>query len=178
MNIYEALTADHLKVQGLLNELVSLEDKDFEKRTLLVKKIRDDLIPHSRAEEAVFYNTMRLVDESKVLAMHGYKEHLEAEGLLRLLQTMDKFDLTWKPTAKKLKSALEHHIKEEEGEMFPKAQELFTEDDAIAMAKTFKAMKPEIKEEGLMKTTLDMVANLMPPRFSERFRKYEAVPKQ
>jgi 5-formyltetrahydrofolate cyclo-ligase len=126
----------------------------------------------------VFYNTLRLIDESKPLAMHGYKDHMEAEGLLRLLQTMDKLDLAWKPTARKLKSALDKHIAEEENEIFQKARELFTETDAIAMAKTFKAMKSEIQAEGLMGTTLDMLANLMPPRFSDKFRKYDAVPKQ
>ena len=178
MNIYEVLSDDHKKVKQLLNDLVSLENSSFLRRTELVKKIRDEFIPHARAEEAVFYNTLRLVDESKSIARHGYMEHMEAEGLLRLLQTMDAFNTTWKPTAKKLKSIVDNHIFEEENETFLRAQELITEDDAVAMANTFSAMKPEIKEEGLMKTTLDMFANLMPPKFTERFRKFDAIPRE
>lgn len=172
MNIYKVLSDDHEKVKMLLTELIGLNDRDTERRTELIAEIRDELIPHARAEEAVFYNSLRMIDASKSIAMHGYAEHLEAEGLFRALQAMDKLDTTWKATAKKLKNALEEHIREEESEMFSAARQLFTEEEAVAMAETFEAMKPKIREEGLMKTTLDMVANLMPPRFSEKFKNF------
>jgi hemerythrin superfamily protein len=172
MNIYEALQTDHEKVRGLLNELIAL-DEDNDRRSFLIEQIRDELIPHSRAEEAVLYNSLRMLDSSKGIAMHGYAEHMEAEGLLRGLQAMDKFDTAWKTTAIKLKEALEHHIQDEESRIFSAARQTFTEEEAEAMAQTFEAMKPDIREEGLMKTTLDIVANLMPPRLSHRFRMFD-----
>ncbi len=173
MNIYKVLSDDHEKVRMLLTELVGLNDKDTERRSELIAEIRDELIPHVRAEEAVFYNSLRMIDASKSMAMHGYAEHLEAEGMFRALQAMDKLDTSWKSTAQKLKQSIEHHIREEENEMFNAAKQLFTEEEAVAMAETFEAMKPKIKEQGLMKTTLEMVANLMPPRFSEKFRSFD-----
>ncbi len=166
MLIYDALKKDHRTVQGLLNDLVSLSSDSNEQRHALIAKIRDELVPHSRAEEAVLYNSMRMLDASKALAMHGYKEHLEAETLLRSLQIMDMMDSKWKATALKLQTALNHHIEEEEGEIFSAAQQLFTTGEAEMMGETFEKMKPGIKEESLMGTTFEMVKNMMPPRLA------------
>lgn len=167
MQIYESLKKDHDTVKQLLSQLISLNESETKQRSVLVAQIRDELIPHSRAEEAVFYNSMRLLDETKSLAMHGYREHLEAETLLRTLQLLDATNLSWKETAYKLKESLEHHIEEEEGEMFAAAQGLFTAEEAVVLDEVFKKMKPEIKEEGLMMNTLEMVKNMMPPRLTD-----------
>jgi hemerythrin superfamily protein len=170
MLIYDALKKDHDEVKGLLSQLLSLSEDDDDGREMLVKQIRDALIPHSRAEESVFYNSLRLFDSAKDEAMHGYKEHMEAEGLLRMLQIRDKIDAEWRETARKLKAALEHHIADEEGPIFSKAKGLFTLEEAEMMGQSFENLKPGIKEEGIVKTTWDMVANLMPPRFKGRFQ--------
>jgi hypothetical protein len=177
MTIYEALTADHVKVKGLLSELVALNKDDDKRRHVLLNQIRDELIPHARAEEAVFYNSLRMLDQAKEIAMHGFREHVEAETMLRSLQALDKVDTSWKEIAWKLKEAIEHHIQDEEGRLFTVAKQLFTQSEATAMAETFEAMKPKIKEEGFMQTTLDMVANLMPPRFSQRFKTFDITQK-
>ena len=170
MTIYEALKTDHRKVQGLLEELVTLDEGGESRRSSLIGKIRDELIPHARAEEAVFYNSIRAVDTEKAIIAHGYQEHVMAETLLRTLQVADKIDVGWQATAKKLKSALDHHISEEEGEIFTAAKKLFTTEEAEVIGDTFQKMKPKIKEESLMETTLDMVVNMMPPRISEALR--------
>jgi hemerythrin superfamily protein len=164
MEIYDALKKDHELVKGLINQLVNLKDSESDLRHDLIEMIRDELVPHSRAEEAVFYNSMRMLDSSKAIAMHGYQEHMEAEALLRSLQVQEKIDVKWKETARKLKSVLEDHISEEEGEMFNAARTLFAKEEAVAMADVFEQMKPEIKAEGIGMTTIEMLKNLMPPR--------------
>jgi|GEM_PF-407901 Hemerythrin HHE cation binding domain. len=172
MQIYEALKQDHQKVKALLERLVSLSENQKDEKSALLDQIRDELIPHSRAEEAVFYNSMRLLDETKSLAMHGYKEHLEAEALLRTLQAEDLVGSEWKNTAYKLKDALEHHVEEEEGEMFAAAQALFTDEEAEIICDAFQRMKPEVKEEGFMMNTLEMIKNMLPPRLSDALSDY------
>lgn len=164
MAIYEALKKDHRKVTELLNELVML-DEGGETHSDLIDQIRDELIPHARAEEAVLYNSLRSLDEAKDIVMHSYQEHLEAETLLRTLQAKNKIDLDWKETAKSLRAALAHHIEEEEGRIFNVAKQLFTTEEADMMEEAFEALKPEIKQEGMLQTTLEMVTNLMPKRF-------------
>lgn len=166
MQIYDALKSDHANIKSLMERLVSLSENDHDEKTRILEEVRDELVPHARAEEAVFYNSMRLLDETKSLAMHGYREHIEAETLLRTLQAEDVVNANWKGTAYKLKEALEHHIMEEETEMFTQAMQLFTAEEAEAIGQAFERMKPEVREEGFMKNTLDMIKNMMPPRLT------------
>lgn len=171
MQIYEALEKDHDKVMELLRELISLTEANEERRGELIGEIRDELVPHSRAEESVLYNSLRLVEGEKAVVAHSYQEHLQAEALLRTLQMKDKIDADWKQTAQKLKAALEHHIAEEESEVFEAARRVFTDEEAVQMGEAFERLKPEVREEGFMQTTLDMVANMMPPRLSRALGK-------
>lgn len=175
MHIFEALIKDHEKIKDLLDELLSLEENDHESRADLVKDIRDELIPHARAEESVFYNSLRALDVNVEKVMHGYREHVEAEALLRALQVEDKTKLSWKSTAKKLKEALEHHIREEEGEIFAGARQVLTVKEARTLGNLFEKLKPQIKDEGLMKTSLEMVMNLMPVRLSDRIKNLKSA---
>lgn len=169
MNIYQALKEDHEELLGLLDELCSL-DKDDDYRFTLIEEIRDNLIPHSRAEESVFYNTLRALNADNKKVMHGYQEHLEAETLLRALQVMDKMNLDWIDTALKLRKALSHHIREEETEIFAIAQEVFSDEESEAMAEAFLELKPKIEEQGFLKNSFDMVRNLMPPRLADKMK--------
>ena len=120
MLIYDALRKDHETVKQLLNELTRLDENDdhhFE----LVEQIRDELIPHSRAEA--------------------------------------------------LKAALEDHVQEEESTLFALGKKVFTSEEAEKIGQAFEELKPQIKKEGFLNTTLDMVANLMPPRFQSSILK-------
>lgn len=166
MNIYDALKKDHRTVQGLLEQLIDLDDKD-ESRFDLADQIKNALIPHSRAEEAVFYNSIRALDADSGKVLHGYTEHLEAETLLRTLLIKEKVKMDWKSTAKKLKKALDHHIQEEEHQVFALARKVLSDEDAQKIGAAFERMKPEIEEEGFIQTTLEMVKNLMPPKLNK-----------
>ena len=170
MEIYQALEDDHNQVKKLLDELVSLnEDDDY--RYVLIEEIRNILIPHSRAEESIFYNSLRAVHADRKVVFHGYQEHLEAETFLRTLQIMDKVNLDWKATAKKLRDIVVHHIETEESEIFYEAKASFTKEEAESMCDAFLQLKPKVQQEGFVKNTLDMVMNLMPPRLTDKIRK-------
>lgn len=172
MLIYDALKKDHTEVKGLLERLVGSTDADKTGRDQLIDQIRDALIPHSRAEEAVFYNSLRSLNESKDLVMHSFSEHMEAEGLLRALQAEETLGTDWHQTAKKLQQALLHHISEEEGPVFSAAQRVLSDEEARQLGEAFEKMKPEIKEGGFMKSTFELIYNLMPQRFMEPLKKY------
>lgn len=172
MLIYEVLERDHVKVKGLLAKLVESSKAEESTRSELIDAIRDELIPHARAEEAVLYNSLRSIDGAQDLVRHGYVEHMEAEGLLRLLQTLDAAHVDWQKTAERLKASVEHHIEEEESEIFPAARAVLAEEEARLMADAFNELKPKIEEESFMKNTLDLVANLMPSRFAAPLRSF------
>jgi len=172
MQIYQALKNDHDKLKALLNQLVALNSQDDEKCEVLLEQIRDEFVPHSRAEESVFYNSLRSIETAKDLALHGFEEHMEAEALFRELQFKEITDLDWKKTAQSFKTAVEHHIQEEETKVFNAAKQLFTVQEAEMMAQAFQRLKPEVREGSFVQNTLDLIANLMPPRFAASMRTF------
>lgn len=167
--IYEVLKKDHVTVKGLLTELVSMKE-DSPRRGELVQKIADELIPHARAEEAVFYNSLRSVPVVGGEAWHGYREHMMAETLLRTLQVAETIDAGFLTVANKLKDTLEHHIQEEETELFNLARGVVTEEEATQMAGAFETMKAKVQEKSAVGSTIEMIANMMPKRFSDSFQ--------
>jgi hemerythrin-like domain-containing protein len=171
MEIYEVLKKDHEEVKQLLDELVNLADDD-DYRYVLITEISNALIPHSRAEESVFYNTLRAVNADKKVVFHGFQEHMEAETLLRTLQVMDKLDFGWKGVAQKLRDAIYHHVEEEESDIFEEARRAFTSEEATVMAEAFEELKPKVEEQSIAGTTADMIINMMPPRLADSIRNF------
>lgn len=169
MDIYDILEKDHHDMKELLAELISL-DKEDDYRMILVEQIATELVAHSRAEESVFYNTLRAADADKALILHSFKDHMEAEGLLRMLQVKEKADFDWKKTAMKLQDALEEHIRKEEDEVFTLAREVFNREEAISVGEAFTKLKSEISTHGFLQNSMDVVINMMPPRFVNKIR--------
>jgi hemerythrin superfamily protein len=175
VNIYDELKKDHRNVLALLDRLIADSSATADMRASLVQEIRDELIPHARAEEAILYNALRDVDRGKGEVAHAYVEHVEAETLLRALQVAGAAEINWKGGAQKLRDELAHHIAEEEGKVFAAARRAFSEDEAAQMGEAFRQMKPHVREEGFLGTTLEMVANILPARLRESVRKGDAT---
>ncbi len=171
MTIYETLKKDHDGLKPLLAQLVE-QEHGGKSPTALIEKIRDELIPHSRAEEAVFYNSLRTIDGAGELVTHGYMEHMQAEAMLRTLQAIDLVDVKWVSLAQKFKDGIEHHIEEEEGDIFSAARLVLVNEEAEMMAVAFEELKPQIREGSMIQTTMDLIANLMPNRFAAPLRTF------
>jgi hemerythrin superfamily protein len=163
MDIYTALHKDHEEVRELLDRLVRTTEINQDTSDLLAR-IRDALIPHARAEEEVFYNSIRQIASDRDLVMHGFREHLEAETLLRTLQGMAMIGVEWTAAAEKLRDAVNHHIQDEETKIFPQAKRLFDQQEAEQIGAAFQALKPEVRQEGAVTNMIHMVRNMMPPR--------------
>ena len=124
MLIYEVLKKDHEKLKSLIDELIEAGAKhERRKAKLLVEEIRDELIPHSRAEEAVFYSVLGTFREAQPLVLHhGFQEHIEAEAVLKTLLGKEDLDTEWHLLVKKFQKAIVEHIQEEETEIFKTAK--------------------------------------------------------
>jgi hemerythrin superfamily protein len=171
MEIYETLKQDHEELKQLLSQLVSISEDD-EYRFVLIQAIRVLLVPHSRAEESVFYNTLRAVNSNKSLFRNSFKEHLEAEALLRTLQMVDRLELSWKSSALKLRDILLDHIETEETEIFKVAKKILTSEEAIMINEAFMELKSKVGKQGIVSNTMDMVINMMPPRFVDKIKEF------
>ena len=164
MDIYQSLHKDHKKVSELLNQLVESSQADHENWKSLVDRIRDELIPHARAEEAVFYNAIREMNPENGVIVEGYAEHAMAETDLRALQAMKAIDFNWTNLAKKLRKDVLHHINEEEDRIFSAGRKIFTDEEAVMIGNAFVHLKPTVKEQSFVGTTLDLISNLLPRR--------------
>lgn len=166
MTIYEKLKNDHDHLKVALQKLANAEDAESRQR--LIEQVRELLVPHSRAEEAVLYNTLRDMDEGKDVVSHGYQEHVMAETLLRGLQITEAVHLNWQAGVEKLKHDIGHHIAEEENKIFAVARRVLSEHEANAMGKAFDAIKPQMGTN-VVSSNFELVVNLMPERLRKTF---------
>jgi hemerythrin superfamily protein len=161
MDIYEELANDHNKLKPLLGKLVSATENDANTKHLL-DQIHNLLIPHSRAEEAVFYNSLKEDREGKELVDHSFAEHMQAEAILRTLQGLDKINVEWTTAAKRLRESILHHIEDEEDRVFPGAKLIIFDKEAVQLAEAFRRAKELAAEQGDLKNSMDLITNMLP----------------
>ncbi|AWX43197.1 hypothetical protein HME9304_00184 [Flagellimonas maritima] len=115
--IFEALRVDHDKQRSLLDKLVNTTG-DSEDRNTLYGKLKEQLEQHADAEERFFYKPLISADITQEKARHSIAEHHEIDELLEELDDTEYSSPAWLVTAKKLKEKVEHHLDEEEQEVF------------------------------------------------------------
>lgn len=147
MDIYARLKKDHDKQRDLLDRIAQTEG-DSQKRRDLWEDIKVELEAHASAEEQVFYAELMSHADGSDKARHSVAEHKEASDLIEELDDMDMSSPGWLKKLKHLKERIEHHVDEEEKEVFPVSKDLINADKAKALAKDFDKRKPaEIREK-------------------------------
>ena len=171
MTIYEVLKIEGQTLLDLVDQLILSRDAD--ERREIIQEVRDELVPLIRAEEWVLYHSIRQVDAMTEVVSIAFEEHFEVESILQRLQVTEytRFNFKWESGARKLKETLQHHMSEEEDQVFYTAKRLFTEVEAMAMAEAFERMKPLVRGPGVMGQSLDRIANLMPNRLRDSFER-------
>jgi hemerythrin superfamily protein len=173
MNIYDALSNEHRQFEALLDKLVAGSKADDDSWKTALDELRRGVIAHAHAEEAVFYNALREFDESKRLVLHSYREHGAAEGEIRMLSAAKAMDANWTGLMEKLSKDLRNHIREEESKVFDAARKVFSAEEAEQIGSAFERMKQHTAKDGdsMVASTIDLVANLLPPRLTANFRR-------
>ena len=173
MTIYDALSKDHREFERLLDRLLVAAKSEDDTWKDILDDLRRGLIAHAHAEEAVFYNALRETDQGEGLIGHAYGEHLMAESEIRALGAAKLVDANWPSLVEKLRHDLLHHITEEETRVFDAARRAFNATEAEQLALAFEQMKTATAKDGdsIVASTIDLIANLMPPRLTALFRK-------
>jgi len=128
MNALTLLRNDHAKVKKLLSELESTTERGVKTREALFATIKGELTVHEIIEEEIFYPELKAHPKAKDIVLEGYEEHHVVDLLMAELEALPVDHETWGAKALVMKENIEHHIEEEEGEMFGKAGQVF--DDA------------------------------------------------
>jgi hemerythrin superfamily protein len=128
MDAIALLKADHDKVKKLLSELETTTERGVKTRSELFATIKGELTLHEIVEEEIFYPELKSHPKAKDIVLEGYQEHHVVDLLMGELEALDVSDEAWGAKATVMKENIEHHIEEEEGEMFPQARKAL--DDA------------------------------------------------
>jgi len=137
MNAIELLKTDHNTVSRLFQKVKATEESEHKE---LFEQIREELEIHTHIEETIFYPKVKEEKELEDLVLEGIEEHHQAKIFLRELSALTEESEKFEPKLKVLMEDITHHVQEEEGEMFPKIEELFDES-------TLEELGAEMEEE-------------------------------
>jgi len=148
MDAITFLTNDHKVVRGMLEELAATTTRAVKKRTELVRKIATEIEAHTQIEEEIFYPAFKQAGEKSdddKMFFEAMEEHRAAGDLVLpdLLQTEVGSD-QFSGRAKVLKELIDHHAKEEEKEMFPRARKLMDKAQLQELGERLAARKAEL----------------------------------
>ena len=129
MNAFQLLKEDHQKVSGLFQQLEPTTERAEKTRTELFAKLQQELDIHAQIEESIFYPSIKQAAETREIVLEGFEEHHVVKMLLKELESLPVDTEQWTAKLKVLKENVEHHVEEEEGEMFQKARQVLSEDD-------------------------------------------------
>jgi len=148
MDAIQLLKADHDKVKKLLTELESTTERAIKTRTELFETIKTELTVHEVIEEEIFYPALKEHPKAKDIVLEGYEEHHVVDTLMGELEALPVDDETWGAKAKVMQENIEHHIEEEEGEMFAKARQVFDRAELVELGERMAERKAKAMLEG------------------------------
>ncbi|MDH4113069.1 MAG: hemerythrin domain-containing protein, partial [Actinomycetota bacterium] len=109
--------------------------------------LKAELEVHESIEEEIFYPALKEHPKTKDLALEGYEEHHVVDMVMGEIEGIAPNDETWMAKFTVMKENLEHHIEEEEGEMFEQARKVFDDDELGKLGDRMQARKEELKTQ-------------------------------
>ena len=144
-DILDTLQAEHDEVQELLGKLVGSDSGREQKQ--LVARIKNGLVPHTKAEEKVVYDAVLALrgKDPKIDGNEGYIEHGLADATLKKLDKFTANTPEFKAAAKVLKELISHHVEEEERNIWAQVKGNFSDEQREEMNRAFLAAKKKVK---------------------------------
>jgi hemerythrin-like domain-containing protein len=143
----QLLTAEHNEVKKLFKQYQKMVDGDEgdEEKEALARQICMMLTVHATTEEEIFYPAARDALEEEDLLDEAEVEHGSAKELIALIEASTPSEPLYDAQVKVLGEYIEHHVREEEGELFPKAQKAKL--DLVKLGELIAARKEELMPE-------------------------------
>jgi hemerythrin-like domain-containing protein len=143
MNVFTLLKADHKKVSGIFEKLEPTTERGVKTREELFATLKQELEVHTSIEERFLYPALEKADETHDIALEAIEEHAVVKQLLAELEELAVDDETWSAKLKVLQENVEHHVEEEEGEMFKKAKQVLSDEEQEALGARMERAKEE-----------------------------------
>jgi hemerythrin-like domain-containing protein len=146
----DLLDADHRNVKKMFKEYEELTNSRgrtvAQKKLDLARQICTELTVHAQIEEELFYPALREVLKDTDMLAEAEVEHQSAKDLIAQIQEMGEADEMFDAKVKVLGEYVDHHVKEEKNEIFPKARAA-RKLDLMAMREEMEARKEELMGE-------------------------------
>jgi len=147
MDALSLLKEDHDKVKKMLDELESTTERGVKTREELFTKVRQELEVHETIEEQIFYPALKNHPKTREITLEAYEEHHVVDTVMAEIQELAYDDETWGAKFTVMKENVEHHIEEEEGEMFKQAKQVFDKDELTQLGEQMMARKQELMRQ-------------------------------
>jgi hemerythrin-like domain-containing protein len=144
MDALQLLKKDHDALKKVMDDLESTTERGVKTREELFTKIKSELQVHEAIEEEIFYPELKAHPKAKEIVLEGYEEHNVVDMVMAEIDGLPYDDETWGPKFKVMKENIEHHIEEEEGEMFKKARQVLDEDELDELGSRMQSRKGEL----------------------------------
>jgi hemerythrin superfamily protein len=141
----QLLKSDHQKVKRMLEQLDATTERAEKTRTETFERLKRDLTIHETIEEEILYPALEGFAKTKDITLEAFEEHHVVDQIVAELETTPVTDETWGAKLTVMKENLEHHIEEEEDEMFKQARQVMDENDLSALGERMAARKEELQ---------------------------------
>lgn len=139
-SLLDDLKQDHKEVKDLLKSILRADDASEREESF--EKMKAALTAHSEAEEEMFYPLLENEEDSRADALEAKVEHNIVKNLLEELEAMeDKSSDEWTAKCTVLRDMVEHHVEEEEGQLFKDARKVLGKDRLVELADEFESAK-------------------------------------
>ena len=141
MNAFTLLKTDHEKVARILASIEETTERAVKGRDELFTRLKEELDLHAKIEEEIFYPALEEAEVTREVTLEAYEEHRLVKQMLAELESEPKDTEQWTAKFTVLKENVEHHVEEEEGEMFKKARKILSEDEIEELGNRLQAAK-------------------------------------
>lgn len=142
MNALEMLRQDHQEAMGMMDQL-EMDDQEVggQSKMAVFSQLKQALTLHTKMEETLLYPALQNNEQTRDLISESYEEHQTVDEILSEMATMSPSDGDFSTRLAELRENVEHHVEEEENEMFPKAEQILGQHRLQEMAKQMEQMK-------------------------------------
>ena len=149
MNVLTILRKDHAAVRSLFNKYGQTGKSSYQKKLQLFEQIRRELQIHSRAEEEIFYPAIKAVNgaESRKLVLEALNEHKAVEELLIQITRLKPTDKSFDENMETLFENVDHHVEQEEGELFQFVEENCSEEQLNDVGRQMEERKKALDRQ-------------------------------
>jgi len=147
MDALQLLKDDHDKIKKIMSHIEGTTERATKTREEFFTKMKQELVVHEAIEEEILYPALKEHPKAKDLVLEAYEEHNVVDMVMAEIDETSFDDETWSAKFTVLKENLEHHIEEEESEMFEQCRQVFDTGELQQLGDEMQGRKEELQTE-------------------------------